>query len=98
MNLLVPRLGIYSVPPRGTGVNPAESACRPAATYPSAVMGEQICAALAADYRVLGQRHPSLALDTDTQELRRELGGPATPVVQWAKGQTWEAAAAAMNA
>jgi nucleoside-diphosphate-sugar epimerase len=62
------------------------------------LMGEQIGAALAADYRVLGQRPAELALDSDTQELRRELGVPATPVADWAGSQDWEAAAAVMNA
>jgi uncharacterized protein YbjT (DUF2867 family) len=62
------------------------------------VMGEQLGAALAADYRVLGERRAELALDTDTQELRRELGVPATPLAEWARSQDWEAAAAVMNA
>lgn len=62
------------------------------------VMGEQLGAALAADYRVLGERPDALALDSDTQELHRELGVLATPVADWAKAQDWEAAAAVMSA
>ena len=56
------------------------------------VMGEQIGAALAADYRMLGERRTELALGTDTQEIRRELGVAATPVAEWARSQDWAAA------
>jgi len=61
-------------------------------------MGEEIGAMLAADYRALGDRRDELALDSDTQEIRSELGLPATPVVDWARSQDWEAAAAATSA
>jgi uncharacterized protein YbjT (DUF2867 family) len=62
------------------------------------VMGEPIGAALAADYRALGERRSELALDTDTHEIQRELGLAATPVVDWARNQDWEAAAAVVSA
>jgi uncharacterized protein YbjT (DUF2867 family) len=61
------------------------------------VMGEDLGAALAADYRMLASRPSALLLDGDTAALRRELGVPATPVPMWARSQDWEAAAAILG-
>lgn len=57
-------------------------------------IGEEIAAAVAADYGMLSGNPPSLALDSDTTALRRALGIPATAVAAWASTQDWDAAAA----
>jgi uncharacterized protein YbjT (DUF2867 family) len=61
------------------------------------VMGEEIGAALAHDYRMLGSRPAELALETDTTEIRELLGVQATPVAEWARTQDWKAAAAVLG-
>ncbi len=61
------------------------------------LLGAEIGAALAHDYRMLGSRPDALQLDSDTQAVRRELGVPATSVANWARTQNWDIAAAVLG-
>ncbi len=56
-------------------------------------MGEQAGEAVTHDYRLLGRSSSPLALEKETETVRRELGIPATPLSVWARNQPWEAAA-----
>jgi uncharacterized protein YbjT (DUF2867 family) len=58
------------------------------------VMGPELGAALAADYRAIASRPPELDLDADASTAHLILGVPPTPVADWARTQDWEAAAA----
>jgi hypothetical protein len=62
------------------------------------VMGPELGAQLAADYRMLGSRPTELDLDADTSEIRKELGVKVTPLAEWARAQDWQAAAAMLGA
>jgi len=62
------------------------------------VMGPDLGAALAADYRMLGSRPAELGLNADTGEIRDLLGVKATPVADWARTQDWQGAAAILGA
>jgi uncharacterized protein YbjT (DUF2867 family) len=58
------------------------------------MLGEQAAAAVADDYRFLGERSPLLDFDADTTAVRRALAVPATPLTDWARTQPWAAVAA----
>jgi NAD(P)H dehydrogenase (quinone) len=62
------------------------------------VMGPELGAAVAADYRALGSRADELGLDADTGKAHAELGVAPTEVADWARTQDWEAAAAVAGA
>lgn len=61
------------------------------------LMGPELGAAVAADYRTLGSRSGGLGLDADTGKAYAELGVSPTPVAQWAGTQDWEGAAAVLG-
>ena len=58
------------------------------------LLGEQAAAAVADDYRFLGERSPLLDFDADTAPVRRALAVPPTPLADWARTQPWAAVAA----
>lgn len=62
------------------------------------LMGPELGAAVAADYRALGSRSGELGLDADTGRAYAELGVSPTPVARWAGTQDWEASAAVVGA
>ncbi len=76
-------------PVRYVPVTPAEFALTLAP-----MLGEQAAAAVADDYRFLGERSPLLDFDADTAPVRRALAVSPTPLADWARTQPWAAVAA----
>jgi len=62
------------------------------------VMGPELGAALAADYRAVSSRPAELDLDADTTAAHTHLDVPPSNVADWARTQDWEAAAAVLGA